>query len=472
LPGAAVAVMKDGRLVFARGYGYADTATGAPVMPDTLFRIASVSKPITAACILTLVEAGRLSLDATAFPLLDLGQPVDARINRITIRNLLEHTGGWDRDISFDPLFKMVTIARAMGVQSPPDGKTVIRYMLAQPLEFDPGSRYAYSNFGYVVLGRVIEKITGQGYEEYARSVLSNAGISRMKQGHSLPGERFADEATYYDLPGAALTNSVFDRTPGKVPWPDGGYAIETHDANGGWLASAVDLVAFAAALDGKPSRPDVLSATTLAEMVKRPGYALSTATTWYAKGWSVNGNGNIWHTGSLPGTKSLLVSTKSGYQWALLTNMRAGDADQDALVADIDDTMWNAYNGVTAWPAGDLVTSSALSISSLARGDRNSMNLSAPIQVALADVGKPGSFFVAALWNGQLWLHNGKVWSAYTTGALPPFSGDRLGSRTIGILTGANLSGLTGAQIYAGYGTSAEDMLANGKYRRVYIVP
>ena len=472
LPGASVAVMKDGRLVFARGYGIADTATGAPVMPDTLFRIASVSKPITATCVMKLVEEGRLNLDAAAFPLLALGQPLDARINQITIRNLLEHTGGWDRDISFDPLFTMVTIARAMGVPSPPDTRTIIRYMLNQPLDFDPGTRYAYSNFGFLVLGRVIEKTTGQGYEEYAKSVLSSAGVLRMKQGRSLPSERFADEATYYDAPGTPLTNSVFERAPGKVAWPDGGFAIEANDANGGWLASAVDLVAFGAAMDGRPSRPDLLSAASRAEMVRRPGYAAATATTWRAKDWEVNASGNIWHTGSLPGTKSLLVITSGGYQWAFVSNMRALGDNQDALVADIDDTLWEAYRGVTTWPSADLSGSSVFSMSGLASGDRSSLNLSAAIQVAISDVGKPGSFFVAALWNGQLWVHNGTTWSPYVTGAIPPFASDRLGSRTIRILTSTNVSTLTGTQIYAGYGASADDMLNNGKYRRIYVVP
>jgi N-acyl-D-amino-acid deacylase len=103
LPGAALAVVKDGRLVVARGYGLADKEQRRAVQPDSLFRIASLSKPFTSAAILTLVERGRLRLDDRAFPLLALGEPSDPRLNTITIRELLLHAGGWDRDASFDP---------------------------------------------------------------------------------------------------------------------------------------------------------------------------------------------------------------------------------------------------------------------------------------------------------------------------------------------------------------------------------
>lgn len=177
IPGAAVAVMKEGHLIFARGYGYANKSKSELVMPDSLFRIASISKPITATCVMRLVERGKISFDTKVFPFLDLGMPSDTRVNQITVHNLLEHTGGWNRDISGDPIDNMVSIARTMGAPSPPDPTTFVRYMLTQSLDFNPGLRYAYSNAGYIVLGRVIEKISGQSYESYARSVLSELGI-------------------------------------------------------------------------------------------------------------------------------------------------------------------------------------------------------------------------------------------------------------------------------------------------------
>ena len=154
IPGGAVAVVKDGRLVYARGYGWADVETNESVQPDSLFRIGSISKPITAVTILKLVEEGQLDLDAKVFELLDYLKPpdnatvVDSRINDITVRQLLYHSGGWDRELSFDPMFIPIQAAEAVDALAPASCETVIRYMLGQPLDFSPGSQYAYSNFG------------------------------------------------------------------------------------------------------------------------------------------------------------------------------------------------------------------------------------------------------------------------------------------------------------------------------------
>ena len=165
IPGGALAVVKDRRLVYARGYGLADREKNSAVEADSLFRIASVSKPITAVAVLKLVEDGKLDLEQRAFDIVKadpLGEG-DARLRQITIRQLLHHTGGWDRGKSFDPMFRSRRIAKAAGVDAPAMPAAIIRYMIGQPLDFEPGSRYAYSNFGYCVLGRVIERITEIG---------------------------------------------------------------------------------------------------------------------------------------------------------------------------------------------------------------------------------------------------------------------------------------------------------------------
>ncbi len=180
VPGGAVAVMKNGRLVYARGFGWAEAEHRIPAAPDALFRIASVSKPITSAAVMTLVEAGRLSLDQPVLPFLDdlpaaRGAVLDPRWNRITIRLLLEHAGGWDRDASFDPMFRPDSAARAVGAPMPATAGTIIRYMKGVPLDFDPGTRSAYSNFGYAILSHVIERVTGERSVRYNGS----AGVNR-----------------------------------------------------------------------------------------------------------------------------------------------------------------------------------------------------------------------------------------------------------------------------------------------------
>src|SRR5262249_5583296 len=144
VPGGALAVVKDRRLVYARGYGWADRDKKIPVRPESLFRIASVSKPITAVAVLKLVEERKLALEDRAFdivrlpPVLEGTTTPDPRLARITIAQLLHHTGGWDRDKSFDPMFRPRLIAEKVGVSPPANAQAVIRYMLGQPLDFDP----------------------------------------------------------------------------------------------------------------------------------------------------------------------------------------------------------------------------------------------------------------------------------------------------------------------------------------------
>src|SRR5215510_1303261 len=122
IAGAAVAVSRNGSMVFARGYGYADKEAHTPVAPDALFRIASLSKPITSVTILKLVEEGKLDLDAKALDILAHLKPapgaqVDPRFREVTIRQLLWHAGGWDRGKpgGFDPMFRPADTAKDMG---------------------------------------------------------------------------------------------------------------------------------------------------------------------------------------------------------------------------------------------------------------------------------------------------------------------------------------------------------------------
>ncbi len=156
IPGGSLAVVKDGRLLMARGYGMADPANKVQAQPDSRYRIASLSKFITAVTVLHLVEQGKLTLDQKAFALLpDLTAPFgtqeDDRLSSITIANLLTHTGGWDDSSAgsgFDPMFASPTITAALGVSGPASSENTIRYMRGQKLDFDPGLYYRYSNFG------------------------------------------------------------------------------------------------------------------------------------------------------------------------------------------------------------------------------------------------------------------------------------------------------------------------------------
>ena len=208
VPGAALAVSEDGAVVYSRGFGLIERGHRERVSATSLFRIASISKPITAVCVLQLVERGELSLEANPFELIGFGEALggagcDERLQQVTVRQLLSHRGGWDRGVSYDPMFQTLRIKRELGLSTTPSARDIIRFMLSEPLDFDPGEGYAYSNFGYCVLGRVIEAVTGQPYEEAVRErVLAPLGIKGMRIGRSLPEDRALDEVAYHDQKG------------------------------------------------------------------------------------------------------------------------------------------------------------------------------------------------------------------------------------------------------------------------------
>jgi N-acyl-D-amino-acid deacylase len=362
IPGGSIAVVKEGRLVLARGYGLANLECNEPVEPESLFRIASISKPITSVAILKLVEEGKLDIDAKVFSLLDqfkpaIGKTVDTRIYDITVRQLLQHTGGWNREQSFDPMFISQRIIQEMGTASPTSSETIIQFMLGQPLDFDPGSQYAYSNFGYCILGRLIEKVTGQTYYDYVRSkILEPAGIRHMRLGHSLSNNRYENEVCYYDYDSAPMVRSVFPGTSELVPNPYGGFYLEAMDAHGGWISSTIDLVRFVTALDtAMPSA--VLKSETIALMTSRPASYLCTETSdYYGMGWNIqvkNGTNIWWHDGSLSGTSALLVRTSGGLAWAALFNTRPKDTV--VFFKELYNSLWEVFENVTEWPSHDL---------------------------------------------------------------------------------------------------------------------
>ena len=371
IPAAALAVTRKGKLVLARGYGHADRAGKRPTPPQARFRIASISKPITAVAVLKLIEESRggLTLDTKIRDILEHephlsdGATVDSRWNDVTIRHCLWHTGGWDRGESFDPMFRPGTIAKELGVKAPAGSEAIIRYMLGQPLDFDPGERHAYSNFGYCLLGRVIEQVSGQPYDAYVKQrILRPLGIRRMRVGRTRARHRARGEV-WYSHPTDGRVESVFPDVRAKVEWPNGGFYLEPMDSHGAWIASAVDLVRFASAFDDLDDC-QVLSRDSVRTMFERPpGLAGHDAEgkpkrVYYGLGWYVRpvgklGRSNQWHGGSLPGTHTLLVRRWDGYCWAVLFNQRK---DASGLrYGEIDPAMHRATRAVKQWPDVDL---------------------------------------------------------------------------------------------------------------------
>ncbi|WP_290970297.1 serine hydrolase domain-containing protein [Herbaspirillum sp.] len=337
IPGASIAIAYKGEFVYQRGYGMAVTESNTPATPLTVFRIASVSKPITAVAVLKLFEdelpqalerrvfgPDGLLPDA-AYP--DFAQPLDSRVLKVTLRDLLQHTGGWGAS-EYDPQYDLVEIARTMNVPAPAPARTVVAFMLRHRLlDVAPGTEFHYSNFGYNILGRIIEHKSGKPYEQAVRElVLEPAGAAGAAIAADKRMQRSASEAVYYDDP----------RWP-PVPDQDGsgatgpgsyfGFHFQAMDAHGGWAMTAGDLVRFADATLGRGGSPALLKPRTVA-LMKQRNPAMPDNNN--GLGWVVtrmNGVNIISHSGALiAGTYAYLQAREDGWSWAVLFNRLPAD--------------------------------------------------------------------------------------------------------------------------------------------------
>lgn len=311
--GLSVAYGRDGVVEFEQGYGFADADNLEPVTPEHRFRIASISKPFTATAVMMAVEKGLLRLDSKVFgPEGILGDAYGSKlpdsVRAITIDHFLTHrSGGWTNGKD-DPMVKNLTMKH----------DELIAWALANQKQMHkPGEHYAYSNFGYCVLGRVLEKITNQPYATLIEhQVLSKCGITNMRIGGNTLAERLPKEVMYLtEKPGTAY-----------------GMNLARMDSNGGWIATAGDLVRFASQL------PKLLNENSIRTMTT----AISAN---YARGWSVNKVPNWWHTGSLPGTSTIMVHASKGMCWAGLMNGR-----KKGISLALDKLMWRLGREAKVW--------------------------------------------------------------------------------------------------------------------------
>ncbi len=335
-PGGALAVTYQGRLVYARGFGYADLTTLELVQPDSLFRLASVSKLITMAAIGNLEKNGSLTPSTKAFAVLNNLTPpsgatvVDLRWYDITIDELINHTAGFirnptDRALDYNYL---VSATAALQQTMPGNNTTVIRYALGKPLDYTPGSPPSpcpdcYSNFGYQILGRVIEKVTGSTYENYIRSiVMAPLGITRTRAGRSYSDQIAPGEVKYYTNSSEMWHDSVFADKPGPALATYGSYAYENADSFGGMIANTMDILRF-------------------------------------YNYWLNWGPGSGFY-GSLPGTNTgvFTLKTDNDVRYSFLFNYRS-DIVRAGTGADLEvavhDDLEQALSKIASWPAGDL---------------------------------------------------------------------------------------------------------------------
>ncbi|MEX0859092.1 MAG: serine hydrolase domain-containing protein [Balneolaceae bacterium] len=312
IPGLQIAVVYQERLVYKKSYGWANKEEEIPVVDESVFRVASVSKPITVVSILKLIETGELNLNDTVFGSegvlgFDFGTPpYGSHIEDITVKHLLDHESGWTNQ-PFDPVFRNMELSQ----------KEMIDDILNNRPNSEPGVESAYLNFGYVVLGRVIEKVSGMNYDDYIKQeILAPIGITTMEVGRNSIAERYPNEVIYYPSENYNPYNLNVSRM----------------DAAGGWVASAENLVNLLVHIDRSNRIEDILSNQSLQ-------FSFLSYTSWIANG-------------GMAGSNSSLSRINNDIGAAIILNTRIPGGDiTDAL----NDYMRNDLNSRTDWPTYDL---------------------------------------------------------------------------------------------------------------------
>ena len=309
-PGAAVVVVKDGKTVYREGVGLANLELGVPVRPEMVFEIGSVTKQFTSTAILMLAEQGKLSLDDDVRKHLPDFPDKQATI---TIEHLLTHTSGipsYTGSPKWMPLWrKDMTPAE------------IIALTKDEPLEFAPGSRYAYNNTGYVMLGAIIEKLSGMTYAEFVKkNIFEPLGMT-----HSYYGSATAlipNRASGYSRRGDQFVNAE--------------YLSMTQPYAAGSLMSTVDDLALwnAAVSSGK------LLTKASWDRAFTPYKLTSGAATGYGYGWQLDafdGHRIIRHNGGIFGYVSEVARLpEDGIFVAMLTNSDAPPVDTGYVVTKI----------------------------------------------------------------------------------------------------------------------------------------
>ncbi|MCB0609517.1 MAG: serine hydrolase [Lewinellaceae bacterium] len=340
IEGGSVAVLKDGRLVYAKGFGYADKDKERAATPYTIYRIASVTKPITCIAIMQLVEQNKIKLDDKVFGANGLLPEytdliTDNRLKQITVRHLLKHQGGWDRKKdskgnAYSPEFEP-TINKKSEIEASEGAytrKAVMDFMVKRKLEFDPGSRSEYSNFGYFVLGRIIVKKSGMLYENYVKKYICDPlGIGSIQLGADAQNGALAGESVYYG--GGAY-----------------GYVMDMMDAHGGLVASAPALGLILRGVDKDVPGKKLLKDATIDQMFN-DGLC-----------WGRNNTFKTYqHNGKLSGTSSYMTLGDNGISVVALFNRTSGDND---LYSEMYTLMMDLSKNVSI-PSHDLYNNDAL---------------------------------------------------------------------------------------------------------------
>ncbi|MFR9603423.1 MAG: serine hydrolase domain-containing protein [Rikenellaceae bacterium] len=350
LKGGSFALMKDDKLIYAKGYGNATDDEKCDV--KHLFRVASVSKLLTATAIMKLAEQDKLSLSSQVFGakgilndtiFLDLKYK---NLEQITVDHLLRHTSGFSSPHG-DPAFANYTIARIMDKKLPLTTDDMVLYATQNKLRSRPGGSYDYSNLGYIILGKIVEKASGMSYEGYVQdSILAPIGCYDPSIGRNFSKNRAHNEVNYYEVKEAEPVEA-YDGSGRMTMKSNGGNNVTLLGGAGGWVASPVEILRLVASINGEGSKKDILSRESVRKMTR------------YSKterpiGWaSVKSNGEWLRSGSMAGTSALIKREKSGYTWIFVSNSSTWIGHK--FSSNMSTHISRYISNVKQWPDHDL---------------------------------------------------------------------------------------------------------------------
>lgn len=277
----AVGVVKDGHLVLARGYGFADLENGVPATAETVYRLGSITKQFTAMAIMQLVEEGKLSVDDELTKFLP-DYPTGGR--KITVRHLLNHTSG----------IKDYTRTRDFNLAEKQhySHDEMLALFKDEPFDFEPGAKWGYSNSGYYLLGMIIEKTSGKKFEQFLQErIFKPLGMSSTRYGHSPTLIRH--RATGYKYFFGQLTN-------------DAPISMDRPFAAGGLVSTVLDLIKWHQALE-----EGALVSSASYEAMYRPAELTGGVTRPYGFGWQLGelaGHRVIRHGGGINGFSTMIA--------------------------------------------------------------------------------------------------------------------------------------------------------------------
>ena len=350
IKGASFALMKNDSLIYAKGYGYSNIQDSIECEVKNVFRVASVSKLITAVAIMRLCETGKLTPQDQVFgeegilcDSLFLSYR-DKNIKKITVDHLLRHTSGL-RNPHGDAAFNMDLVAKYMHKNLPLSMDDMVQYATTIRLRAQPGGWYNYSNLGYIILSKIVEKVSGMPYETYVKdSVLAPIGCYDMHLAHNYTDEFLENEVQYYEVKEAEPV-PAYDGSDTLVMKSRGGNDVHGLYGAGGWVASPVELLKLVASIDNCPVKKEFLSQesidfmTTPSKKEKPAGWASVTSTEWI-------------RTGSMAGTSALIKAQKDGYTWVFISNSSSWTGP--ALSRQMNRDITRALKRVKKWPEVD----------------------------------------------------------------------------------------------------------------------